>query len=208
MTLPSKYAFSVIRIKQQACSVYNSALLLVFVFFLFLTGSCKVKPATDNIMDSRHEKVVDKNTGISDSEEKSDEKSASEVSKAPFELLTAWSQKKIPGIVTAGGSTEYGFEFVVLTDEKIGFDSAWIGKNSFKVYLANTSGVISNRPVTIAKNDTVTVRVSFSDNLKPDNNAAPVSYTGAALLSYHLNNGSTNYFEIKSIKNKPAIHGQ
>ncbi|MEO8085852.1 MAG: hypothetical protein ABI763_03475 [Bacteroidota bacterium] len=124
-----------------------------------------------------------------------------------FTLLESFSQEWVSGIQGGGKSTEYSFRMIVLTADKMNFDSAWISGNAFKVYLANTSKIISSRPVTFSQNDTITVRASHSSNSKPRIDSPPVHYSGAALISYRLN-GSTHYYEIKSIEKKSAIHGQ
>src|SRR5258708_7398852 len=81
-----------------------------------------------------------------------------------IKLIEASSQRWTSGIQGGGRGTEYYFKIKVLTNEKIDFDSAWIGNKVFKPYLANNKPVISDKPVTYQKNDTITVRISDLEN--------------------------------------------
>ena len=186
--------------------------LLLFTFLLsagiilFFSG-CKVKPSPDSKKEQQNEVNNYSNKGTVDPEKNAGEKLGNDAGNLPFSLLESFSQEWTSGISGGGRSTEYSFRLIINTADKIDFDSAWISGNAFKVYLANTSKVISNRPVIVAQNDTATVRVSHSSNAKPSSVAAPLQYKGAALISYRLN-GNTHYYEILSIEKKPAIHGQ
>ena len=200
-------------------STIHSLLFITCITLLLSCSASKEKSAAASLTDSKSK--LKENVLQQDPEKQNDTLAIKEIEHAlqesknentsvvnhPFTLLESFSQEWISGIEGGGKSNEYSFRMIVLTADKMNFDSAWISGNAFKVYLANTSKIISNRPVTFSQNDTITVRVSHSSNSKPNIASPPVHYTGAALISYRLN-GSTHYYEIKSIEKKPAIHGQ
>ncbi|MCX6275723.1 MAG: hypothetical protein NTV09_11010 [Bacteroidetes bacterium] len=180
---------------------------MISVDLLLFFSGCKVKPSAEANKEHHKEMITNSTNNTVDPKKNAGEKLSNDAVNLPFSLLESFSQEWTSGIAGGGRSTEYSFRMIINTADKIDFDSAWIGKNAFKVYLANTSKVITNRPVTIAQNDTATVRVSFSSNAKANYAPAPVNFTGAALISYRLN-GKTDYFEIGSIEKKPPILGQ
>lgn len=200
------------RYRKQFMGSCSSAKNLLFIFLLstgsiLLLNGCKVKPTADANKEHHKEMITPSTDNAVDPRKSSVEKNSNDTVSSPFSLIESFSQEWTSGIAGGGSSTEYSFRLIMLTSDKIDFDSAWIGKNAFKVYLANTSKVLSNRSVTVAQNDTATVRVSFSSGAKPSFAPPPFHFAGAALLSYRLN-GKTDYFEIRSIEKKTPKHGQ
>ncbi|CAN5628657.1 hypothetical protein BH11BAC1_BH11BAC1_10780 [soil metagenome] len=209
-----KYAFIIKKIMKEK-STGHSLIFIACISLLLACSASKEKSATASQSKSnenglKQESVKQNDTlAINDNEQAMQESNKENKSgmNQPFSLLESFSQEWVAGIQGGGKSTEYSFRMIVLTADKMNFDSAWISGNAFNVYLANTSKIISNRPITFSQSDTITVRASHSSKSKPSISSPPVPYSGAALISYRLN-GSTHYFEIKSIEKKPAIHGQ
>jgi len=129
--------------------------------------------------------------------------------KDPFILLHASSQNWTAGIPSGGSGTEYYFAVKINTSDALRFDSAWIHNESFPIFLSNNNASISNEPVKIIRDDSITLRVSDLNlpNVKVTSSKPPVSFNGAALIGYTLN-GKPVYFIIKEIEKLPTLHRQ
>ena len=93
------------------------------------------------------------------------------------------------GVNGGGSGTEYYIRIAILSSNNITFDSLWINKRSYKTYIANSGKGISSAPITFAKNDTITLRVSATNKVKSQRlSKAPINFKGDALLRYHSNN--------------------
>lgn len=112
-------------------------------------------------------------------------------------LLDAKVENNVPGYIRGTKTTEYYFKLIINTKRQIRFDSLWTDSSRHSVFIANTSGPISNNPVTPKYRDTIIVRASA--NAEKITTASPVDYDGKALIRYQVNQHQ-KYFTIKEIK--------
>ena len=113
-------------------------------------------------------------------------------------LLNASYHSNVPGY-PGSRSSDYYFTVVINTGNRLHFDSAWIDGEAYPVFLSKQSSTITNQPVTLAKGDTVVVRVSFlQKTTAPGKVKAPVPYQGKALLRYH-ENAESKFLNVKEI---------
>ncbi len=114
-----------------------------------------------------------------------------------FSLLEAWHEAWTAGIASGHNSLEYFFKIKIETDKKMTFDSAWIGKKSFPVFISKAAPVASGKPVEFGKGDTIIVRVSDIQDGQQEKKeiTSPVSHSGDALIRYKVE-GKIYYFSI------------
>lgn len=126
-----------------------------------------------------------------------------------FTLLSATSQSWTAGIPSGGSGTEYYFNVKIKTSHQLLFDSAWINNNAFKIFLSKDKTPVSSEPITFSKGDSITLRVSelINPNAKTTKSNPPISFTGAALLSYRVKDKPA-YFIIKEITRLPSLNRQ
>lgn len=123
-----------------------------------------------------------------------------------IKIIEATSKYSASGIKGGINSTEYYFKIKILTEEKMDFDSLWIGKKVFKPFIANSKPSVSNQALTFFKNDTITLRVSDLQSKNSSSVAtSPIKYKGSALLRYKVKD-SSHYLVIKKIKSIQAVN--
>lgn len=123
-----------------------------------------------------------------------------------FQLLDASKQSWVAGIQSGGSGVEYYFELQIKTAKQLVFDSLWVDGGKYAMYLANTSGSISNKPVSIQKGDKAMVRASVLNKHKNQNTAAsPIPYEGEVLIRYNVD-GDHHYLVLDQINTRPRIN--
>ena len=122
-----------------------------------------------------------------------------------FKLLSAVAEPWVAGVRGGGSGTEYYFNMVITTDQNLKFGKVWIADKSFDSFLYKEQKEITGAPITFLKGDSIAVRVSDLQNMKPGTLAPPQNYNGEALIEYILN-GKSNYFTVKEIKKLPTLY--
>jgi hypothetical protein len=129
--------------------------------------------------------------------------------KSPIKLISASSENWLSGTNGGGKGTEYYIKIKILSSNKVEFDSLFTNKKGFKTYLANPNKGITSTPITVSKNDTITVRVSditFPNRpIVSQNNVSIKKFKGEALLKYY-DDGKINYLLIKNISKTKSIN--
>ncbi len=124
---------------------------------------------------------------------------SAEANCADLKLLEASYENWTSGIRGGGKGTEYFFKVIVLTADKITFDSAWMKNNGYPLFITKELTAVSSGGITFAKNDTITLRISdIAGNTIKKNIAPPVIYNGSALVRYSKGS-KTKYLIIKEI---------
>jgi hypothetical protein len=146
-----------------------------------------------------------------DTETKQKEKNTEveENKKEFFKLLNATSESWTAGVANGGSGIEYYFKIKITTSDNIKFDTAWINKKAFEIYISKETNSVSSQPIKYGNGDTITVRVSDlkNQNSKSVNVNPPKKYDGAALVGFTVN-GKRNYFNIKEIKKQTSPNRQ
>ncbi len=115
-------------------------------------------------------------------------------------LLESWHEAWTAGIASGYNSLEYFFKIKIETDKKIMFDSAWLDKKSFAVFISKQAPVVSGKPMEYGPGDIILLRVSDIQDghahLSPTN--PPHSHPGEALIRFKTD-GKLMYFSIDKI---------
>jgi len=116
-----------------------------------------------------------------------------------LKLLEARYENRTSGIRGGATGREYFFKVLVLTSDKLTFDSAWMKNYGYDIFIANESTVVSNSAIQFSKNDTIILRISdVSGKPIKKNSAAPIEYDGSALVRYNTRS-KTSYLVVKEI---------
>jgi hypothetical protein len=132
-----------------------------------------------------------------------------------FKLTDATSQGWTAGMAGGGSGTEYSFKVQIHTRESIRFDSVWMNNKAFKIQAVK--GKVYDPKSILQKNDTIDLRISdvipgkshdMDGNNPPSASPAkhaPVSYTGAALIRFYVNN-KAHYFTVSQIRKLEPVN--
>ncbi len=123
-----------------------------------------------------------------------------------FEVLNAFSSSWTAGTLQGGSGTEYYFNIILKSKQKIIFDSIWINNRSSKIFISKKQKSISSAPIDYFKGDTITLRISMSNN-NIKQVKSPKKITKGALLSYRIND-KLKYFKINKIESQKPIFYQ
>jgi hypothetical protein len=120
-------------------------------------------------------------------------------------LLSATSQRWVAGVESGGRGIDYSFRVRITTQQEISFDSAWIDNRAHGVAVSKGTARVSNQPVTISNGDSLVLRVSVLEESATlaRESRSPITYSGAALISFHVN-GKRYYLVINDIKSQKA----
>lgn len=136
------------------------------------------------------------------SEQQSDTENFTAVSKSSdqgFQLLGANKQSWVAGVANGGSGTEYYFDIKIDTDRSIEFQDLWLKDGSkTDVHVTKKRSTISSTPVTFERGDTITVRASIFNGAPKENEPAPISYDGVALIRYSIDDDQ-QFLVIKNI---------
>lgn len=124
----------------------------------------------------------------------------SETKKDFFTLLSAKSQSWTAGIPSGGSGTDYYFKVKINSSDNLKFENAWINNKKFEIFISKETAAVSSEPIKFTKGDIITLRVSDirNQNTKTENSQPPISFNGAALISYKAND-KLEYLIIKEI---------
>ena len=121
-----------------------------------------------------------------------------------FKLLNATSSSWTAGTAGGGTGTEFYFKIVIKTKQKIVFDSLWVENHSSKIFISKKQKSISSAPIDYFKGDTITLRISMSNNnLKQVK--SPKKISKGALLSYRIKD-KLKYYTINKIETQNPIY--
>ena len=123
-----------------------------------------------------------------------------------FEVLNAFSSSWTAGTLQGGSGTEYYFDIIIKSKQKIIFDSIWINNRSSKIFISKKQKSISSAPIDYFKGDTITLRISMSNN-NIKQVKSPKQITKGALLSYRIND-KLKYYTINKIETQKPIYYQ
>lgn len=123
-----------------------------------------------------------------------------------FEVLNAFSSSWTAGTLQGGSGTEYYFNIILKSKQKIIFDSIWINNRSSKIFISKKQKSISSAPIDYFKGDTITLRISMSNN-NIKQVKSPKKITKGALLSYRIND-KLKYLKINKIESQNPIYYQ
>lgn len=121
-----------------------------------------------------------------------------------FKLLNATSSSWTAGTAGGGTGTEFYFKVVIKTKQKIVFDSLWVKNRSNKIFITKERKFVSNAPVEYSKGDTITLRISMSNN-NIKQVKSPKKISNGALLSYRIND-KLKYYTINKIETQNPIY--
>ena len=121
-------------------------------------------------------------------------------------VLNAFSSSWSAGTFQGGSGTEYYFNIILKSKQKITFDSIWINNRSSKIFISKKQKSISSAPIYYFKGDTITLRISMSNN-NIKQVKSPKQITKGALLSYRIND-KLKYFKINKIESQKPIYYQ
>jgi len=121
-----------------------------------------------------------------------------------FKLLSATSSSWTAGTAGGGTGTEFYFKVVIKTKQKIVFDSLWVKNRSNKIFITKERKFVSNAPVEYSKGDTITLRISMSNN-NIKQVKSPKKISNGALLSYRIND-KLKYYTINKIETQNPIY--
>ena len=117
-----------------------------------------------------------------------------------FKLINAKYENWVAGYYGGGSGVEYYINAVVNTKEKILFDSLWVNKYAYKVFITKEQKTINDKKIEYNYVDTITIRVSYlSNNNQMNTSNPPINFSGTGLLSYRKNE-ITNYFIINEFE--------
>jgi hypothetical protein len=123
-----------------------------------------------------------------------------------FEVLNAFSSSWSAGTLQGGSGTEFYFDIVIKSKQKIIFDSIWINNRSSKIFISKKQKSISSAPIEFKKGDTITLRTSMSNN-NVKQVKSPKQITEGALLSFRIND-KLKYYIINKIESQKPIYYQ
>ena len=123
-----------------------------------------------------------------------------------FEVLNAFSSSWTAGTLQGGSGTEFYFDIIIKSKQKIIFDSIWINNRSSKIFISKKQKSISSAPIDYFKGDTITLRISMSNN-NIKQVKSPKQITKGALLSYRIND-KLKYYTINKIETQKPIYYQ
>jgi hypothetical protein len=123
-----------------------------------------------------------------------------------FEVLNAFSSSWSAGTLQGGSGTEFYFDIIIKSKQKIIFDSIWINNCSSKIFISKKQKSISSAPIEFKKGDTITLRTSMSNN-NVKQVKSPKQTSDGALLSYRIND-KLKYFKINKIESQKPIYYQ
>lgn len=121
-----------------------------------------------------------------------------------FKLLSATSSSWTAGTERGGSGNEYYFKIIVKSKQEIIFDSVWIGNRSSKIFISKKQKSISSAPIDYFKGDTITLRISMSNNIIKQVKS-PKKISKGALLSYRIK-GKLKYYTINKIETQTPIY--
>jgi hypothetical protein len=121
-------------------------------------------------------------------------------------VLNAFSSSWTAGTLQGGSGTEFYFDIIIKSKQKIIFDSIWINNRSSKIFISKKQKSISSAPIDYFEGDTITLRTSMSNNnVKQVKSPKQISY--GALLSYRIND-KLKYYKINKIESQKPIFYQ
>lgn len=123
-----------------------------------------------------------------------------------FEVLNTFSSSWTAGTLQGGSGTEFYFDIIIKSKQKIIFDSIWINNRSSKIFISKKQKSISSAPIDYFKGDTITLRISMSNN-NIKQVKSPKQITKGALLSYRIND-KLKYYTINKIETQKPIYYQ
>ena len=123
-----------------------------------------------------------------------------------FEVLNTFSSSWTAGTLQGGSGTEFYFDIIIKSKQKIIFDSIWINNRSSKIFISKKQKSISSAPIDYFKGDTITLRISISNN-NIKQVKSPKQITKGALLSYRIND-KLKYYTINKIETQKPIYYQ
>ena len=123
-----------------------------------------------------------------------------------FEVLNAFSSSWTAGTLQGGSGTEFYFDIIIKSKQKIIFDSIWIKNSSGKIFISKKQKSISSAPIDYFKGDTITLRISMSNN-NVKQVKSPKKISNGALLSYRIND-KLKYYIINKIESQKPIYYQ
>lgn len=123
-----------------------------------------------------------------------------------FEVLNAFSSSWSAGTLQGGSGTEFYFEIIIKSKQKIIFDSIWINNRSNKIFISKKQKSISSAPIEFKKGDTIILRTSMSNN-NIKQFKSPKQISDGALLSYRIND-KLKYYKINKIESQKPIFYQ
>ena len=177
------------------------------LFLIVLIGSCA--PRKSPIENQTNVEYTDKSEGktMPVDSSASDQKPNTIISESNkyFRLLSATSEPWVGGARGSGNGIEYYFKMLITTGEELKFGKVWTTEKTFDSYLFKAKKEITGAPVTFIKGDTIFVRVSDLQNMKPQKQAPPFNFQGDALMEYILN-GNKNYFVVNKIEKLPTLY--
>jgi hypothetical protein len=119
-----------------------------------------------------------------------------------LKLLDAKFERSNSGIPGQRETNEYYFQFRILSPKKIDFDTFYSAHGASKSYLANSLKLVSDKPATVRKGDTVIVRVSEELPYLPQNESgkkASKFRKGEGKLRYLVDN-KINFISLNRIQ--------
>jgi hypothetical protein len=123
-----------------------------------------------------------------------------------FKVLNAFSSNWSAGTLQGGSGTEFYFDIIIKSKQKIIFDSIWINNRSNKIFISKKQKSISSAPIEFKKGDTITLRTSMSNN-NVKQVKSPKQISDGALLSYRIND-KLKYYKINKIESQKPIFYQ
>jgi len=121
-----------------------------------------------------------------------------------FALLDAYFENHQSGMRGGNSRTEYFFKLLILTSDKLNFDSVWLNNNRYEVFVTKERTAVSNKATEFFIHDTITLRISdIHGKLLKKQVKYPVSFNGIALLRYTCN-GDLCYFTVNKIEQKKS----
>jgi hypothetical protein len=119
----------------------------------------------------------------------------------PFEIISSYSESWTAGIRNGGTGIDYYFTTHILTNEGIQFDSLWSGNHRMVVTVVK--GAVYDPKATFSRNDTVILRATLIQKGKVEEINSPITYAGAALISYFIKS-KRYYYTVSEMKQKKA----
>ena len=105
-----------------------------------------------------------------------------------FELLGAYYENHQSGMRGGNSSREYFFKLLILTTDKLNFDSVWMNNKRFKTFITKESAIVNNGGIRFFINDTITLRISDIHGKQLDKEVNyPVFFNCFSLLRYNCN---------------------
>ena len=121
-------------------------------------------------------------------------------------MINAKYENLVAGYYGGGRGVEFYINAVINTKEEILFDSLWVNKHAYKVFITKEQKTVNDKKIEYNYGDTITIRVSnLSNNNQMNTSNPPINFSGTGLLSYRKN-GITYYFIINEFEkiNSPS----